>query len=263
MVIKYKEINSWSLNRKVEVGVIVPSKSRRIFIMLHGYGGTIDEVLKAFPLNEYAEKYNMIIVIPELGNQYYLDRIGIEGKKNYIVSDFLCKELPNYIVNEYKLGSDIEVILGGYSMGGFGTMLHGLNATHCFKALISVSGAFVANEIAIGSEFVVGSDEKRKIAFDMFMIKDGELPIDVLYNDVKRNPMATLKALNEEQISQMPQIVMTCTTKDIWHSTTQQMKVILEEKEIPFDYYESIDGEHDFVEFDRGFRFAFQRIFGY
>lgn len=95
------------------------------------------------------------------------------------------------------------------------------------------------------------------------MLKEGELPIDVLLDNVKRNPSAILRATNVNEKMKIPQIVMTCATKDIWCSTTRRMKTIMEEVGIPFYYNESIDGEHDFVEFDKGFRYAFQKIFEY
>ena len=259
----YKSIESKRLNKVIDMGVVMPSFFNKIFIMLHGYGGSIKEVESLLPIEEYAETYNMLVVIPELGNKFYLDRRNIDGEKDFVVSDFLCKELPAFIISEYRLPEKLDIVLGGYSMGGFGAILHGLNHPGCFKGVISVSGAFIANEIAIGSDFVVGTAEKCREAFDIFMIKDGELPIDVLSENTDRNPIAVVNSMDEKRITQLPAIVLTCATKDIWYSTAQQMKRAMEERGIPFSYYEIVDGGHAFVEFDQGFRFAFSVIFGY
>lgn len=134
-----------------------------------------------------------MIVVPELGNSFYLDRKGIDEGDDFIVSDFLCEELPAFLKREYEMNPNAKIILGGYSMGGFGAMLHSLNNIDKFSALISISGAFIATEIALGSEFVVSTDKQRKTAFDIFMIKDDDLPVDVLLDDIQRNPEAIIK----------------------------------------------------------------------
>lgn len=250
-------IYSKSNSREIALGIVVPSVYTRILIMLHGHNGNIQAVNETFPLNEYAEKYHLLIVVPELGNSFYLDRKGVSGKDDYNVSDFLGTELPEYIKREYQMNEETEVILGGYSMGGFGAMLHGLNMPDKFSALISVSGAFVANEIALGSSFVVGTSFLRNAAFEMFMIKDGELPIDVLPYDSKRNPEAAVKNMSEEQIKKLPEIVLTCGEADGWCMTTHRMRDLLAERNISFWYQETAEGGHNFKVFDQGFRFAF------
>ena len=257
----YKKFMSNSCNTEVELGVVVPIEYKHIFIMLHGYGGSIEEVERRFPLVEYASKNHLLIVVPELGNGFYLDRQDIDGEEDFVVSEFLCKELPSYIKKTYGMSDETGIILGGYSMGGFGTMLHGLNNADNFIALISVSGAFIANEIAFGSEFVVGTEKQRKEAFDVFMIKEGELPIEVLLHDIRRNPEATARYMPEMKKENIPMIILTCATKDIWCATTQRMKSLMLEKNIPFHYLEIEDGVHGFKEFDQGFRFALDKIF--
>jgi len=260
MGVTLTKIKSESCHKIIEVGIIVPAEVSCVFIMLHGHGGSISEVERLFPLDDYANKYKMLIAVPELGNSFYLDRVNIDGENDCLISEFLSKELPYYLRNEYGLDKDIKVILGGYSMGGFGTMLHGLNNPGSFHGLISISGAFIANEIAYGSDFVVGSEKKRKEAFTTFMIKDGEFPIDVLPDDTSRNPEAAVRLITDEDKKMLPNIVLTCADRDIWCKSTQRMCMELKEMDIPFYYLEIVDGGHDFKEFDKGFRFAFDHI---
>lgn len=260
MQIIHKSMPSQSCNKTIDICFYVPNEYTRIFILLHGHGGSIREVERLFPLAEYAKKYRFLIAVPELGNGFYLDRIGVDGEADFYVSKFLCEELPKVVKRDYHLHDDVDIILGGYSMGGFGTLLHGLNNRGAFQALISVSGAFIANEIAFGSDFVVGAEFHREELFDTFMIKEGELPIDVLLDDVHRNPEAIIEQLDTEKREELPTIILTCATRDIWCSTTQRVKKALLEKEIPFYYLEIENGEHDFKEFDQGFRFAFDKI---
>lgn len=256
----FETMESGSCNKNIELAIIEPNNYKHIFIMLHGYNGSIQEVVKLFPLEEYAEQYHLLIVIPELGNEYYLDKKHIPGKLDFVVSDFLCQELPNYIKQKYPIQKECKMILGGYSMGGFGTMLHGLNHPSAFHALISVNGAFIANEIAYGSSFVVGSEQQKQIARSIFMLHENELPIEVLSDDINRNPEAVVEQMDLEQIKHLPQIVLTCGTKDIWYSSTRRMKEKLSKKGISFSYMEIENGEHDFTAFDEGFRFGFERL---
>ena len=242
--------------KKIEIGLVISPKHTHIFIMLHGYGGSIEEVDRLFPLEEYALKYQILIVVPELGNTFYLDRKDVDGKNNFVISRFLGEELPAYLKKEFVTKEDAEVILGGYSMGGFGAMLHGINSANNYEAIISVSGAFVATEIAFGSDFAVGTYKQRKEAFDVFMIKDGE----VLVDDIKRNPEAAVRQI--ENVKRLPKIVLTCAKEDVWYSTTQRMRMELMKRGILFDYYEIVGGGHDFKEFNQGFRFAFNVLFG-
>lgn len=92
------------------------------------------------------------------------------------------------------------------------------------------------------------------------MIKDGEVPIEVLMDDIKRNPEAAVRQI--ENVKRLPRIVLTCATEDVWYSTSRRMRMELMKKEILFDYYEIVGGGHDFKEFDQGFRFAFNVLFG-
>lgn len=271
MIDAYEHIESKYLNTEVELGIVLARKCENVLVLLHGYGGSIQEVDKYFPLSYYAEEYSMMIVVPELGNQFYLDHKNIDGQKDYIVSGFLNDELPEFLIKKYRIASRMQLLLGGYSMGGFGSILHGVQqciqrdihpSLHRIKydALISVCGAFVADEIALGSDFVVGTDKKRRFALDLFMIKEGELPIDVLSEDPARNTTAAIQNLTEAQMVELPQIVIVSATMDVWHSTSQKLKRVMEEKRVPFISHEIVGGEHDFPVFDKGFRFAFERI---
>lgn len=46
----YKSIESKRLNKVIDMGVVMPSFFNKIFIMLHGYGGSIKEVESLLPM---------------------------------------------------------------------------------------------------------------------------------------------------------------------------------------------------------------------
>lgn len=240
--------------------MILPRKLRHACILLRGHGGSISEVLQCLPVGEYADKYNMLFVIPELGDNFYLDRKNIPGEKDFIVSEFLSKELLSYMKHMYPLKKNGEYMLGGYSMGGHGAMLHGLSNPDVFSNIISVNGAFAANEIALGSSFLVGTPSKLEYAKKIFMIPDHELVGAVLPNDVNRNPEALVENLMIlEKDKALPNIFLTCSTKDIWYHGSKRIHNKLNNKGITC-YYKEFDGEHDFDVFDKGFQYAFDII---
>lgn len=256
---EYRKIKSEYLKDIVEIGIVEPSLYNQVLILLHGYGGTIEEVSKFFKLEEYAKKYHMLIVVPELGNQFYMDR-EINGKW-ISISKFLAEELPAFIRTEYQLNDELDMLLGGYSMGGFGTMLHGLNNSHSFKALISVSGAFAASEIAYGSPFLVGTKKKREIAYEIFMIKENEIPYEVLMEDIHRNPLAIVEQMDGDTKRTLPKLFFSCGSQDIWKASTMNFKRTLEKNAVDF-YFLEIDGGHDDGVFDQGFRWALSILAG-
>lgn len=253
-------IESKSLNRKVELGIVVPEKISRIFIMLHGHGGSSKEVDKCFPVMDYAKKYHMLIVIPDMGNRFYLDP-GSTSDNPCPTGIFLTEELPNYVIKKYNLDENMDIVIGGYSMGGFGAVLHGLKNPERFKGIISVSGAFIANEFARGN--LVYIPELLEEAYEIFEIKDDKLPIsDVVSTDLERNPMAIIQNITPDVIEKLPPIVLTCATKDGWYRSTVEVKEEMAKQNIKFSYYEIKDGGHDFHEFDESFRYAFSVMFG-
>ena len=98
-----------------------PTKS---LILLHGLTGTDTDWLYGGVAQEMAIQYNLAVFMPTAGNFFYLDR-GYPGG-NW--GSYVGEELPDYIHKVFGYcGKREDTIIGGLSMGGYGTIHTALN----------------------------------------------------------------------------------------------------------------------------------------
>lgn len=233
------------LNREVALGVVLPDEVKKIVILLHGYGGTYRILKDTLPLEEYARKYKIMLVTPDMGNGYYID------KENFNVSGFIACELLEFIRRAFGISEETGVILSGISMGGYGSVLIGTKYPEKFEEIISISGAFVASDVAIGNPEIVGTGKPGEV-FRYFQNIFG--PFDTLEDSTDRNPLAAVKAITPEK---MPPLVITYGSEDRLIIRGQKLKLILDERKLRYDWKVFEGGDHVAASFDEGLRYAF------
>ena len=109
-------------------------------ILLHGLTGTDTDWLYGGCAQEMAIQYNLNVFMPTTGNSFYLDK-GWRGG-NY--SQFIAEELPEYIEKTFGIKMTRETtIIGGLSMGGYGTLHTALAYPDRFCAAIALSSALI------------------------------------------------------------------------------------------------------------------------
>lgn len=174
------KIESEYLQCAATVGIVIPEHVEKFLILLHGYNGSFKHLDDNLPLTEYANEHNMMIVTPDMNNSYYLNR------PNYRVNEFLMLELIPQIFARYGLNEALPMYMAGISMGGYGSLLIGSAFASKFQKIISVSGAFIAHDVAIGNPQVVGSPgDKDTLQHFMNIFA----PFDTLEDDANRNPI--------------------------------------------------------------------------
>lgn len=242
------KIKSEYLQCETAVGVILPKKIEKFLLLLHGYDGSFEQLDEKLPLAEYANLHNMMIVIPNMNNGYYLD------KCNYRVNEFLMSEVIPMIFCEFELKEELPMYIAGISMGGYGSLLIGAAFPEKFKKIISVSGAFIAHDVAIGNPQVVGTIENKetlKYFADIFA------PFETLENDIYKNPIA---AIIECHANVVPKLIITCGTRDLLYERNLAAIQRFSEHGIEYDWFPIEEGIHDYKCFDVGFRSAFQML---
>lgn len=236
------------LRCEMQVGIIVPKQTDKCLLLLHGYNGSFKHMEDNFPLEAYAEENKMLIVSPSMNNGYYIN------KTDYGVNDFLLRELLPLIFKTYELKEELPMYIAGISMGGYGSLLIGATFASKFKKIISVSGAFIAHDVAIGNPQVVGlSADKDTFAY----FTDTFAPFDTLEGDVHRNPIAAIVASNTEAL---PEIIMTCGTKDVLYERNTDALRLFDKHGVVYDWFPIEEGIHDYQCFDKGLRYAFERL---
>lgn len=242
------KIPSNYLHNEVTVGVIVPDRVEKLLLLLHGYGGSFRHLDENLPLTEYAMSNNMLIVTPNMNNGYYLD------KPDYNVSQFLLSELVPHVLGVYGKEEKLPMYLAGISMGGYGSLLIGAHFPERFRKVISISGAFIAHDVAIGNPQVVGGPgetEALKYFTETFA------PFDTLEIDAHRNPIAAVvKCKNVE----LPELILTCGTEDELYSRNLIVLETLDKMGVSYEWYPSKGGAHDYKAFNDGLRYAFDTM---
>ena len=130
---------SYSLMRTVDINIILPTvtipqifadkdnvnhivkEKYPVLYLLHGYGNNQAQWCGYTNVELFAEERKIAVVMISAENKNYINY------GNDLFEDFLTKELPEFIVNNFPISSRKEdTYIAGLSMGGFGALYHGL-----------------------------------------------------------------------------------------------------------------------------------------
>lgn len=244
------KMESEYLHCETTVGVVIPTQIEKLLVLLHGYNGSFKHLDENLPLVEYAYNNNMIIVIPNMNNGYYMN------KSDYRVNEFLLLELIPLVFNTYGLKEELPMYIAGISMGGYGSLLIGSAFPSEFKKIVSISGAFIAHDVAIGNPQVVGGlGDKEALKY----FTDTFAPFDTLENDIYRNPVAAIIDCNcNEDV--VPELIITCGTKDELYARNLDVLRTFCKYGVAYDWLPIEGGIHDYKSFDAGLRYAFKML---
>ena len=144
---------SYTLHRAVDLTVIIPSicfpemmaenphhpadAKYPVLYLLHGYGNNHLTWNGYTSVELFAEERNMAVVMLSAENKAYINH---GGDDNYY--DFISKELPEFIQGMFPVSKRPEdTYIAGLSMGGYGSLVHGLSQSNRFAAIGCFSGA--------------------------------------------------------------------------------------------------------------------------
>lgn len=202
---------------KVSYLCVIPDDYVRVLYWLHGFRGNENEL--AFGLAEYegvnterfeeaekflrefAGRFRTAIVMPSLGNHYYLDAKW----KNRYIGRFIAEELVPVTRERYSFPEGKgEIYIGGASMGGFGALLQGFRHPDLFGGVIAISAPLILE----------GATEENPdpkvwcgLPSNYFTNLFGE---DFL-NNPEVNPERAAELVNKDEC---PEIYMACSTND-------------------------------------------------
>lgn len=149
---------SYTLKRAVDITVIIPSvtipesmgmgqsdgpvrhtKTDKypVLYLLHGFGNNHATWTGYTNVELYAEEHNMAVVMLSAENKFYVNHSGGD-----LFFDFIEQELPDFVCGMFPVSSRKEdTYLAGLSMGGYGTLIHGLSNPDQYAALGAFSAA--------------------------------------------------------------------------------------------------------------------------
>lgn len=235
------------LGSTVYYDVIEPQRAREgrtrpVLFLLHGLYGSRTNWTENTKILEYAADKRLVIVCPDAGDNWYVDRSEEEGVsyERYILDDLIPDAESRFAAG----GQRAKRAIAGISMGGYGAMKMAIRHPEVFCFAGSMSGAFHAAELGMGNEksaaipTIKGVFSNREVCErnDLFAI--------------------TLKAAN---ISPRPSIYFDCGKEDEFIEVNRRFDRLLTESEWRHEYTEH-EGGHDWDYWDRNLKQLIDRV---
>ncbi len=255
------EFEAESVELTMKYNIIVPegyarsAKRYPVLYLLHGLTSNY-RLWAVMGVPEYARNYEMIVVMPDVGNSWYVNWAKSEdGQKNdwedYIINDVIGHVDENYRTIARREGRAIN----GLSMGGYGAFMLGLRHPEMFCSIASHSGALTyasryrnrlgAPNVATGRGGRPLSDRPSKsIGIEGFSSQLSRTPKGQPFLTVEDcDAYDPFKLVLEVPKDELPHVHIDCGTEDGLIAAAREYRELLVENTIPFSYAES-KGRH-------------------
>ena len=245
------QVNFFSncLMRSVPLNVLIPAEypvppgaplpEIRLFktlYLLHGYHGNCNDWLLGADVQSLSLEFSIAIVMPSGCNDFYVD--APNGSNN--MSRFISDELVDFTRRLFPLSNRREdTILGGLSMGGYGTLYNCFAHSEVFGHGIALSAPGFLERKRLDSV----SEEPNFMGISRGFYREvfGE-DIDSL-PDSPMNPRIAASILRESG-RPVPNMYIACGYNDMLKYDNRRLCKALDEIGIPY-FYEEGPGTHE------------------
>src|ERR1051325_1770555 len=209
-----------------------------VLYLLHGLFGHYDNWTTHTKLADYASKYEMIIVMPEGNDGWYIDSATVPSDK---YESYLVQELIPDVEKRFRVNSNrASRAIGGLSMGGYGAVKFGVKYPETFALVASMSGALDA---ATWSESDLRGFES--IWRTLRPVFGGDNSSTRTANNLHK----LLRELPVDSIPALPFIYLDCGTEDPLLPSSRDFVELLRSRKIPHEYRE-LPGGHSWTYWD-------------
>lgn len=210
--------------------LITSRKNYPVLYLLHGWNGQSEDWIAQTKLTDYAARYQLIIVLPDVGNVWYSDSATVATDK---YESYILQELIPDVESRFRAIRDRSGrAVAGLSMGGYGALKFGLKHPALFSVAASTSGALDAasrtDDESIMRAFGAANDPGRATN-DLFTLAEN---------------------LRDDQIAALPYFYFDCGADDPWLSVNRKLDTAFSERKIAHAYRE-LPGGHDWKYWDR------------
>lgn len=247
-----EELESKYLNTTTRITIVSPDTIESpevVLILLHGslYPEGDFSLFERLPnelmLPDLCDNRKIMIVLPFMPkNSYYISNNGFDCDR------FLADELPAYVCRQFPSISHTEIVLGGISMGGYGSILVGAH-TRRFKKILSISGAFIQNDIIIGNPEIWGRSTPDNIADRESFLRYFS-PFTDLEKSTDRNISQALRVLSFD--NEKPSFFLSCGTSDRLYKRNTALVKQLQLYGFIHDFVPLAGNNHDAACFRKG-----------
>jgi S-formylglutathione hydrolase FrmB len=257
--VKTVEFASEAVGRKMKYNIVLPAGYEKtsdrypVLYLLHGFTSNYT-AWAHLNVPKYARAYDLIVVMPDAGNSWYVNWAKSEDGQKNRWEDCLVHDLVEHIDATYRTIPRREGrAINGLSMGGFGGLMLGLRHPDLFCSIGSESGA-------LGFARSVGERLKEGKALKRFGKEPSTKPnpligIKGFSSQAERSPKgqvfvtpADAAAYDPFQLvlkiprEKLPHIYLDCGTEDRLLKDNREFARLLMEKDIPFTYSQSRGG---------------------
>lgn len=255
--VKTMEVDAPSVGLKMKYNVALPEdyetsgKRYPVLYLLHGL--TSDYVAWAkLGAPGKARHYDLILVMPDVGNTWYVDWKAAEGDRPNNWETFLTKDLIGHVDANFRtVASRAGRAISGLSMGGYGALTLGLRNPDLFCSIGSQSGALGIARLAAQrikddrppARPSASKEPNPEIGIEGFSSQDERTPKGRAFATVDdceaHDPFLLVRKVPAER---RPHIYLDCGTEDgLLGSNVEFARLLLEER-IPFTYAQSQGG---------------------
>lgn len=234
------------LQREIPYRVILPEtyddaqKRFPVLYLLHGLFGSCDNWLELTKLSDYALNKELIIVLPEGGDNWYTDSATVKEDK---FESYFIEELIPAIDGLYKTIAKREKrAIAGLSMGGFGALKFACKRPDLFVFAGSMSGAFDASRQADNNPGVDWENLRPSI-LKVFGEENSRTRTE---NDL----FQIIGQMPAEKIAGLPHFYIDCGIEDDFLKVNKELAELLKQRKINFEYRE-VSGGHDWLYWDK------------
>ena len=245
------------LNRRVHFNAILPVDPKepgefrpplKTAYLLHGYIGSCDDWFTRHTLGYLSLRNNLAIILPNAENHFYVD----DMQRCDLYGEFIGRELVEFTRSVFPLSDAREdTIIGGISMGGYGSLRNGIKYSDVFGYIVAISPAIILNEFK--SPDSPQSIPDTTLGFFESVFGDietaNERDVDIFWLSEKK----------KEAGDEFPDIYIACGSNDKLVFENRRFHKRLTELGVPHVYKES-PGTHDELFFDPHLMEGFERI---
>ena len=219
-------------------------RDTKSLILLHGLTGTDTDWLYGGVAQMMAIQYNLAVFMPTTGNSFYLDR-GYEGGN---FAEYVGEELPEFINKAFGFCESREnTMIGGLSMGGYGSIHTALAYPDRFSACVALSSALVIKAAAANHGCKVDGVDPKVIDHELNILPE-KMTWELFGNpsllvDSDKNPEVQYKKLKDTG-AEIPKIYLAVGTEDALLEANRDFVRFLDKEGADYKYEEG-PGKHD------------------
>lgn len=208
-----------------------------VLYLLHGTFGDESDWTRFSRIEDYARKYNIVVVMPNCENSCYRDT---PAAKNYYT--YVTEELPAMIGWMLPVSQKREdTFIAGLSMGGSGAFMLGMSRPDLYGYVACLSGGF-------GN---TGIRQRKKGSPWAWAFEPGEV------TEGTRDDPRWLAKHVLETAEQVPALYMCCGTEDFLYEGNCELRDYLTQIGMQLTYHEQ-PGVHDWNFWDDEIKRIFQ-----